>query len=153
MHNLPLFHKTILSYLDLFNWVPSPSLLVFTVLKRDECITVSGVALLACKYCSTLWSKIRLSNVKCITTNTGRLNYSLSLPRYIFWKSDGKSKLLKVWKNGKFCSLQCFLWPSFFLLLFLFFSSCSTFCPVFNQAVVRQSDCSSHAGGWEKMVQ
>lgn len=59
-------------------------------------------ALLACERCSTLRSKIRFPHVKCIAASTGRFNYNCPLPRFIFWKVMGRSKLLKVWKDGEF---------------------------------------------------
>lgn len=101
VHNLSSFHMMILSNSGLFDRVPPPSLLKLAVLRREGCITVTDVALLACKHCSTLWSKIRLSHVKCIAANTGRFNYNSPLPRFIFWEVMGKSKLLKVWKDAE----------------------------------------------------
>lgn len=116
VHNPSSFHMMRLSNWDLFDWVPPPSLLELAVWRREGCITVTDGALLPCKHCSTLWSKIRLSHVKCMAANSGRFNYNQPLPRFIFWKEMGRRKLLKVWKDGELP-----LWKlEYFLSLCLF---------------------------------
>lgn len=110
VHNLSSFHTMRLSNWDLFDWVPPPSLLELAVWRREGCITVTDGASLPCKYCSTLWSKIWLSHVKCIAANSGRFNYNNLFPDL---SSEKRWEEENCWKFERMVSYHFESWSIF----------------------------------------